>query len=193
MDPAEFVRRARSESRLSLRSLAKAAGVAISTVHRIEQGQMRPTVDTLQRIVEAAGMRLHIDVRHDYATSLVGLALAGRENIAEGDPHRLVAMAAEFVQRFRAADAATRRRMIAAEPPLTGDPRWDAFMGGIAEWVAVQAGDPVPAWAHSEDRYLQYGWWVTPMASMRAWEYAGAPASFQTRGVFLHRESLVNV
>ena len=193
MEPAEFVRRARSESQLSLRSLAQAAGVATSTVHRIEQGELHATVDILQRIVETAGMRLHIDVRPDYATSLVGFALAVRERLAEGDPSRLVAMAAELVRRYRAADAAARRRMIAAEPPPTGDSRWDAFMAGLAEWMAVRACDPVPAWAHHEDRYLRYGWWLTPMTSMRAWEYAGTPASFQTRGIFLHRDSLVNV
>jgi hypothetical protein len=51
---------------------------------------------------------------------------------------------------------------------------------------------PAPAWVHDRDRYLRRGWWVSPMASMRAWEYAGSPASFQTRGVYLHRESLVN-
>jgi len=31
------------------------------------------------------------------------------------------------------------------------------------------------------------------MESMRAWEYAGSPMSFQSRGVYLHRESLTNV
>jgi hypothetical protein len=29
--------------------------------------------------------------------------------------------------------------------------------------------------------------------SMRAWEYAGSPAAFQIRGVYLHRDSLMNV
>lgn len=36
------------------------------------------------------------------------------------------------------------------------------------------------------------GWWVTPKASMRAWEYAGTPVSLQRRGVYLHRDSLIN-
>lgn len=83
--------------------------------------------------------------------------------------------------------------MIAAEPPPTGDERWDAFLAGFAEWLAIRAGDPVPAWTHEDDRYLPYGWWITPMRSMQAWEYAGTPASLQTRGVFIHRDSLTNV
>lgn len=30
------------------------------------------------------------------------------------------------------------------------------------------------------------------MESMRAWEYAGSPMSFKTRGVYIHRDSLLN-
>jgi hypothetical protein len=51
----------------------------------------------------------------------------------------------------------------------------------------------VPEWAHAETRYLHRGWWVTRMKSMRAWEYAGTPVSFQIRGVYIHRDSLTNV
>src|SRR5262249_26478569 len=64
-----------------------------------------------------------------------------------------------------------RHRMITARPPETGDPRWDAFVAGLAEWLAVQAGMPAPGWVRDDNRYLRRGWWVTPMKSMRAWEY----------------------
>ena len=83
--------------------------------------------------------------------------------------------------------------MITAEPPSTGDTTWDVFLGGLAEWVAVRYGEPVPGWAHNDTRYLQRGWWVTEMESMHAWEYAGTPVSFQSRGVYIHRDSLTNV
>ena len=79
------------------------------------------------------------------------------------------------------------------EPPPTGDARWDAFLGGLAEWLAVRADFPVPAWARNESRYLRRGWWISPMASMRAWEYAGSPMSFKIRGIYIHRDSLTNV
>jgi hypothetical protein len=83
--------------------------------------------------------------------------------------------------------------MITAKPPPTGDSRWDAFLAGLSEWLAVRAGLSAPAWVHDADRYLRRGWWVTPMKSMHAWEYAGSPMSFQVRGVYLHRDSLANV
>ena len=91
------------------------------------------------------------------------------------------------------ADAESRRRMIAAEPPETGDAHWDAFLGALAEWLAVRIGAETPQWVHRKNRYLQHGWWVTPMESMHAWEYAGSPSSFRNRGVYVHRDSLMNV
>ena len=96
-------------------------------------------------------------------------------------------------QRFLRADLQTQHRMITAEPSSTDDQRWDAFLAALAEWLAVQAGLPTPAWAHSRHRYLDHGWWLTRSTALRAWEYAGSPASFQAHGVYLHRDSLVNV
>lgn len=187
------MRTIRAYAGLSIRALAQAAGVAASTVHRIEQGELHPTMATLERIAEAAGMRLAVEPHLDYATSIAGLARSIRGDIAGGDLSWPVRKAAELAHRFRHADPDVRHRMITAEPPRTDDPRWDAFVAALAEWLAVEVGVPTPSWAHHEDRYLRRGWWVTPMASMRAWEYAGSPASFQSHGVYLHRDSLTNV
>jgi transcriptional regulator with XRE-family HTH domain len=192
MRAAELLRKTRADAGLSVRALAEAAGVAASTVHRIEQGELQPTVEMLRQIVEAAGLRLRVDAVPDHAASVPGLARSIEPDVAAGDHIGPVRKAAELATRFAGADVATQRRMITVRPPSTGDSRWDAFLAGLAEWLAVRAGWPAPAWVHDPDRYLHRGWWVTPMASMRAWEYAGSPASFQTRGVYLHRESLVN-
>jgi transcriptional regulator with XRE-family HTH domain len=193
MDSAQLVRELRTEAGLSIRGLADAAGVASSTVHRIEQGRLHPTVDMLDRLAEAAGARLRVTSRADYAASLVGLARALRDDIAAGESSLPVRRAAELAHRFHNADADTRRRMIAARPPDTGDQRWDAFVAALGEWLALHTGTPVPGWVHEPDRYFGGGWWVTSMKSMRAWEYAGSPAPFKSHGVYLHRQSLLNV
>lgn len=195
MGAPDAVRHARREAGLSLRALADAAGVATSTIHRIERGQLNPTVDVVDRIAQAAGMRISFEPVVDHASSVVGLALAIRRDVAEDGDVRAapVRRAAELVARYQRADADGRRRMLAAQPPSTDDPHWDAFLGGLAEWLAVRADSDTPSWAHEARRYLDHGWWVTTLPSMRAWEYAGAPAAFQVRGVYLHRDSLVNV
>lgn len=193
MNAAEVVRRIRDESGLSLRVLAEAAGLAASTVHRIERGQLSPTTSTLDRIASAAGFRLRVEPSLDHAASIVGLARAIRNDIAAGYETWPVRRSSELVRRFNRGDTDTRRRMLAAEPPGTGDPRWDAFVAALAEWLAVRSQVPAPAWVYRTDRYLSAGWWVSPMASIRAWQYAGSPAAFQDRGVYIHRESLINV
>jgi transcriptional regulator with XRE-family HTH domain len=171
---AELVRGVRTDAGLSLRALAGAAGVATSTVHRIERGEIHPTMDILERITQAAGVRLRVEPVADYTASIVGLARAIRDDITAGDTSMSVRRSAELAARFENGDIETRHRMIAAE-------------------LAVRAGMSTPDWAHHADRYLHEGWWITQMAAMRAWEYAGSPASFQTRGVYLHRDSLRNV
>ncbi|WP_020573913.1 hypothetical protein [Actinopolymorpha alba] len=134
-----------------------------------------------------------IDAEADYAASVFGLARSISGDISDGDWTLPVRKAAELASRFDHADADTRRRMIAADPGTTGDPRGDAFVAALAEWRAARTGIIAPEWTYGPDRYLDHGWWVTPMVGMRAWEYAGSPASFQLRGIYLHRDSLINV
>lgn len=193
MQDSELVRHVRTHAGLSVRSLAEAACVAASTVHRIERGQLKPTVDTLRHLVEAAGMRLRVEPYPDYAASLVGLARSIREDLPADNSSMPVRRAAELVHRFESGDTEARHRIVTAEPPPTGDRRWDAFLGGLAEWLTVRAGMPTPKWSWGNGRYLDHGWWISPMTSMRAWEYTGTPASFQLRGVYVHRDSLTNV
>jgi transcriptional regulator with XRE-family HTH domain len=191
--PADLVRVVRAEAGLSVRGLAEAAGVAASTVHRIERGEFQPTVEILTHVVQAAGCRLRVDAHVDHSASVVGLARSIHSDVSTGDYIAAVRKAAELAARFTGADQGSLHRMITARPPETGDPRWDAFLAGLAEWLALQAGIPAPGWVRDDNRYLRRGWWVTPMESIRAWEYAGSPMSFQSRGVYLHRESLTNV
>lgn len=178
-----------------MRALAEAAGVAASTVHRIERGTLNPTVDMLERLAAAGGMAVRVSPRVDHRAGLVGLALAIAGDLRPGSdlPALPVRRAAEFVHRFHRVTVEGQRRMIAARPPATGDVRWDAFIGGLGEWLAVQARLTTPRWVHEDDRYLGRGWWVTDLPSLRAWEYAGSPLAFKLRGVYLHRDSLVNV
>lgn len=55
---ADLIRSARREAGLSLRELARRAGTSDATISAYEHGRVVPRVDTLVRIVEAAGKRL---------------------------------------------------------------------------------------------------------------------------------------
>lgn len=193
MHVGTFVRRIRERSGLSLRETARAAGLATSTIHRIEKGELRPTVETLECVAEATGARLTLEAPIDYAAGIVGLAQVVRDGATDDRAHDVVRMAAELTTRFLRRDPEARPRMIAAEPPTTGDEHWDAFLGGLAAWLASQASIEPPGWTAKPSRFLDHGWWISDPESLKAWVYAGTPVSFQMRGVFVHRESLVNV
>jgi len=59
---ADVLREARSQGALSQRQLADAAGTSQSVVGRIEAGLASPSVDTLARLVRAAGFDLKIAI-----------------------------------------------------------------------------------------------------------------------------------
>lgn len=55
VDAASLLRTARRRARLSLRALAAAAGTSHATLSAYESGRKVPTVDTLERVLVAAG------------------------------------------------------------------------------------------------------------------------------------------
>jgi transcriptional regulator with XRE-family HTH domain len=58
MDVARALRSARQEAGLSQRQVAELADVPASTIGRIERGQVSPTVQMLERLAGAMGLRL---------------------------------------------------------------------------------------------------------------------------------------
>lgn len=58
LDPGQLVRDARSRAGISQRELAARAGTSQSVVARVESGQTRPSSETLNRLLEAAGFEL---------------------------------------------------------------------------------------------------------------------------------------
>jgi transcriptional regulator with XRE-family HTH domain len=62
MHAAATLRRARARSGLSLRDLARRAGTSHATLSAYETGRTTPGVDTLDRIVRAAGFELDAEL-----------------------------------------------------------------------------------------------------------------------------------
>ena len=61
MDARELLTNAKGSSGLPVRGLAAAAHVSGSTISRIQSGAIDPTVQTLGRILDAAGFELHLE------------------------------------------------------------------------------------------------------------------------------------
>lgn len=55
-----MVKLARADAGLSLAELAKRAGTSAATLHAYEHGRVQPRIDTLQRVLRAAGAGLEL-------------------------------------------------------------------------------------------------------------------------------------
>ena len=82
---------------------------------------------------------------------------------------------------------------IAERPPPTGDARYDAYLGALAEHLAAVNGLDRPAWLIEPDRFLSRFWFVSEVPGFRASAIAQAPAAFRRRGVFIPERSLHRV
>ena len=65
MDASTLLQRARTRAGLSLRELARRAGTSHATLSAYEHGRKIPTVETLDRILRAAGFVAGIDLEPD--------------------------------------------------------------------------------------------------------------------------------
>jgi transcriptional regulator with XRE-family HTH domain len=77
---ADLVREARTRAGLSQRALAHRARTAQSAVARIESGATNPSWETLHRLLDAAGFRLHAQLHP---------ALRGRSHMLDDVPRIL--------------------------------------------------------------------------------------------------------
>lgn len=100
----------------------------------------------------------------------------------------------EFLDEFTLrADDASRAKAIADQPEPTGDPRYDAYLGALAEHLATVHGLERPSWSVRSDRFLDRFWFVSDVPGFRAVSIAQAPAAFRRRGVFVPERSLHRV
>ena len=86
------------------------------------------------------------------------------------------------------------RAAFVAEPPPTGDARYDALLAGLAVQLCRTAGmASSPAWTREPNRYLQSFWWygsAGEVESLRAYAWQRTSSCFRARGVVFNVENL---
>jgi hypothetical protein len=114
------------------------------------------------------------------------------ERIIAGEPR--AETLTEFLDTFYfAATPEQRLASLCDEPPLTGDGRWDALAGAVAEYLARQYRlATVPAWAFEPRRYLDRPWHTSPASDdgMREYLTFASPAEFRSRNIFTEERPL---
>ena len=119
------------------------------------------------------------DVRQYRAMTLPELARL-LSDASRSEWWRLVA---EFLEEYRWEPMDSRHQLLDAEPPSTGDPRWDVLLAALAEHLAARDGRGAPPW--SESRRLERFWFPFNTPAARVDAVVHAPAAFRRRGVFV--------
>lgn len=62
-DIGELIKKRRGSLRIDQHTLSEISGIAVHTLSNIEAGKGNPTVATLDRVLDAVGMELRIQVK----------------------------------------------------------------------------------------------------------------------------------
>lgn len=142
----QLVNGVKGSTGIPVRKLAADAHVAASTITRIQAGVVDPTVNTLEKILDAAGFDLRIEaIRHDTHRRPRLADLADKWTLRDGrvrvDWTSWRALLDELaLHPERTPDA------IYLEPPPAGTPMIDALLAAVAEKLADDAGMSRPHW-----------------------------------------------
>lgn len=184
---ATLLHHARDAAGLSRRALARRAGVPISTVSRVEDGEVDPTITMLQRMLSAAGRQMRLGLEPiPKQRSLAALADAWSESPAGPKINwtRLRAFLDWLQSHPHEIEAA-----ISTPPPRSGNPQLDALLAAIAEKVGDDAGLTRPRWCAAIPA-LSSPW--RPPGTRRMIEAArrNAPSQFKARNIWLGARDL---
>jgi transcriptional regulator with XRE-family HTH domain len=171
-----LLREAREGANQSIRALAARAGVAASTVSRIEQGTLDPSFTTLSRLLASTGHCLTTQrspaTPGSAPTRLADLARAWIGTAAAGEPDWTALRATldlllQHPERIPAA--------IQDAPRRPASPVQRAILAALAERLAANAALPSPAWAR-QTKALPDEWAPAGTPRMiQAWRAATLP------------------
>jgi len=179
--PAQLVTELRINAGLSQRALASRAGCTRSTIVRIENGEMDPTITMLSRITTATGHRLDIRAKQTLRKESLAAIAQHVLNTEEPDiPFTRLRGLMDWLELH--ADAATDA--IADPPPRTGNEHLDNLLAAIANKIADENLPTRPTWTDSVP--IPDAPWRSPgTPRMQSLEAAKAPHQFAERQIFL--------
>ena len=104
---------------------------------------------------------------------------------APGAEHGWVPASRAFLDAFYTADKGSRKAMIRDEPPLTGDAYFNAYVAGMAEYLALNFDLAVPKWSwRSQSRFLSKPVFPCNLEKMKAYLLSSTPSAFRRRLIF---------
>jgi transcriptional regulator with XRE-family HTH domain len=191
MNIGSLVSQARREAEITQTELARRASTSQPAVAAYEKGARAPSIDTLQRLLNACECDLELCVSPRVrrgAESLAEIAQVMREDLRKGLQDDALRLLFGFADDFRGSSRPGRIALLRDEPPPTGDPRFDAALAGTAEFFAREAEIIAPSWVDGPSRFVEPWWFVSSRPAFDAYVLQHTPAVFARHGVFMARE-----
>ncbi|HEY3959567.1 MAG TPA: helix-turn-helix transcriptional regulator [Solirubrobacteraceae bacterium] len=191
MEVTELIRDARRAAGITQRAVAERAGTAQPAVAAYESGARTPSLATLERLLGACEHDVEIRVRPRIrrgAAALAELSQTIKQDLQAGHEQDALRLLFGFADDFRGSSRPGAIELIAQEPEGTGDRRFDAALGGVAEFFAAERGIAAPAWVEAPERFVEPLWFVASRPEFNAYTLAHTPAAFLRHGVLIARE-----
>lgn len=186
------LKHARVRAGLSLSEAAKKSGIQRSNIAAIENGRRDPTASTIEKIANAARVRL-IPVKSDGRTTVAEASTALADAVRQNNARRAYRVLAQVANDLTAPDPADRF-VLAVEPPTRVSPEWDAALAGVTEWRLRQAALPLPGWVVDEHGNRDWDW-TPPISAAAATipvDLDNVPDPLRKRGVLIEADELAS-
>jgi transcriptional regulator with XRE-family HTH domain len=190
MDPT-LIRSARHAAGITQTEVAERAGTTQPAVAAYESGARTPSLTTLTRLLGACEHDVEVLARPRMrrgAASLAELSHTIREDLEDGREQDALRLLFGFADDFRGSSRPGAIELIAHEPAVTGDARFDAILAGVAEFFAAERGIPAPGWVDQPGRFVEPLWFVASRPEFHAYTLAHTPATLVRHGVLIARE-----
>ena len=191
IEAASLIRDARRRAALTQAQLASRARTAQSAVAAYESGARNPNLANLERLLEGCDHQIDVVIRprtRRGAAALADLAPTIADDLSADEEQNAIRVLFGVADDFRGSPRPGKIALIAAEPPPTGDRRFDAALAGVAEFFAAEGDIDVPDWVEREQRFVEPWWFVASRPAFHAYTLANTPAAFARHGVFIARE-----
>jgi transcriptional regulator with XRE-family HTH domain len=186
-----LLRTARQSRHVSTRALAKAAHVHQPGITALETGREDATATRLDRLLAPLGYQLSALPTRLRTASLAAVDV--QACLANGDTRTAFREILQLAADLQRADRATRVALAVTPPASTGDPRYDALVAAVVDFLLTRARLPRPTWLDEPEWSLADPWDVEPVDALRAAARAVTPPAARRHGVYLDPAELDSV
>jgi y4mF family transcriptional regulator len=192
-DLGAAIRSARRARGLTQAELATEAGVGRQWLVAVEQGHERAEVGLVTAVLDAVGQSLVTRPAPSDAPDRTWLTAADvaesiRTDLERGDPDFALRALARCLDDLRHLHDPEAIAHLLAEPPSTGDHRWDTLLAASVGWECRQIGIPRPAWTAVTP--LRSWWFPVRDAVLVARTMQRTPIHLAVLGIWLDAAAL---